>query len=343
MGAALSCGTYCCWTADNVGERGADGPERRAARARQRGALTTTALGPAWTSACANLSPVEAGCTSLDAQFSLVRHIYDAPNPKRSLTGRRSRPARFGTRLSTSFDLRRVKLRSGEEYRDEQEVELEPFALGGQRYLPVPERVAAELTIDRASTAGTSSRLALSRRVHGPCQRCLGDAVVDAGDRRARVPGDESRRVRRAARRPYVADDRLDLSRVGPRRARARAPRADPLPPRLRRPLPGVRRGPERASRTSTRRSRPTRAGPLSRSCGPAQRLLLHSAAAHGRPEEENVEVPPRQAPRAARHRGAARERVPELRPAEAAAPRLPDLQDVPRARGRAAPQRPAP
>jgi hypothetical protein len=38
----------------------------------------------------------------------------------------------------TTLDLRRLKLRSGDQYRDEQEIELEPFELGGQRYLPVP-------------------------------------------------------------------------------------------------------------------------------------------------------------------------------------------------------------
>jgi len=39
-----------------------------------------------------------------------------------------------------SFNLRQVKLRSGEEYRDEVELELEPFELGGERYLPVPDK-----------------------------------------------------------------------------------------------------------------------------------------------------------------------------------------------------------
>ena len=66
--------------------------------------------------------------------------------------------------------------------------------------------------------------------------------------------------------------------------------------------------------------------------------VRLESAAADGRPEEKNLQVAPRQAPRPARHRGAARERLPDLRPAEAAAPRVPDLQDVQGPRGRAAP-----
>src|SRR5438876_9759068 len=65
--------------------------------------------------------------------------------------------------------------------------------------------------------------------------------------------------------------------------------------------------------------------------------VWLYSSAGHGSPEAKTVEVAPRQAACAASSPGAARERVPGLPPAEAAAPRLPELQDVPRARSRAA------
>src|SRR5215216_3938361 len=77
-----------------------------------------------------------------------------------------------------SFNLRQVRLRSGEEYRDEIELELEPFELGGQRYLPIPDKVPAALAITKAST-GTVLELAFSGRMHGPCYRCLGDAVLE--------------------------------------------------------------------------------------------------------------------------------------------------------------------
>ena len=77
----------------------------------------------------------------------------------------------------TTFSLRRVRLRSGEQYRDEHEVQLEPLEFGGERYLPVPDTVPAELTITRAST-GSVFELRFRVRLHGPCQRCLGDAVV---------------------------------------------------------------------------------------------------------------------------------------------------------------------
>ena len=52
----------------------------------------------------------------------------------------------------TTLDLRRLRLRSGEQYRDEQQVELDPFELGGQRYLPVPEAAPAELIVTRAAS-----------------------------------------------------------------------------------------------------------------------------------------------------------------------------------------------
>ena len=110
----------------------------------------------------------------------------------------------------TSFNLRQLKLRSGEQYRDAHDVDLEPFTLGGERYLPVPERVTGELTISRAST-GTVFELSFPARLHGPCQRCLGDAVVEtrisAREYQATSP-EESDELRS----PYVRDDRLDLS-----------------------------------------------------------------------------------------------------------------------------------
>jgi len=110
----------------------------------------------------------------------------------------------------TTFNLRTLKLRSGEQFRDEQETKLEPLELGGQRYLPVPETVPAELTITRAST-GTVFELGFHVRMHGPCFRCLEDAVLDlpisAREYHATAPeGDDELRT------PYVEEDKLDLS-----------------------------------------------------------------------------------------------------------------------------------
>ena len=110
----------------------------------------------------------------------------------------------------TTFDLRQAKLRPGEEYRDEQEVALSPYDLGGQRYLPVPENVKAELAINRG-TSGTTFELSFPVRLHGPCYRCLKDAVLDlsirAREYQATSPGESDE-----LRTPYVADEKLLLS-----------------------------------------------------------------------------------------------------------------------------------
>jgi uncharacterized protein len=110
----------------------------------------------------------------------------------------------------TKFDLRQAKLRPGEEYRDEQEIELAPFELGGQRYLPVPESVPAELVVSRV-TSGTVFELRFKARLHGPCVRCLKDAVVDlpinAREYQATSPGEAEE-----LRTQYVQENRLDLS-----------------------------------------------------------------------------------------------------------------------------------
>ncbi len=109
-----------------------------------------------------------------------------------------------------SFSLRSVKLRSGEEYRDAVELELAPLDLAGQRYLFVPAEVPAELAISRAST-GTVFQLGFDARLHGPCMRCLADAVVevaiDAREYQATNPGSDEE-----LKTPYLADDNLDLA-----------------------------------------------------------------------------------------------------------------------------------
>jgi DUF177 domain-containing protein len=109
----------------------------------------------------------------------------------------------------TTLNLRTIKLRSGEQFRDEREIELEPLELGGQRYLPVPQKVPAELAITRAST-GTVFELRYRVHLHGPCYRCLEDAALElpisAREYEATSPESDEMRT------PYLEDDRLDLS-----------------------------------------------------------------------------------------------------------------------------------
>lgn len=113
----------------------------------------------------------------------------------------------------TYLDLRRVRLRPGEELSDSQEVEIAPIELGGQRYVAVPEKVSADLTVTR-TTSGMFFRLRLGVRLHGPCFRCLEDAAldqaVDVREYQAEAAhGDEE------LTSPYVVDGRLDLSGWG--------------------------------------------------------------------------------------------------------------------------------
>lgn len=110
----------------------------------------------------------------------------------------------------TRFPLRRLRLRPGEEHREEVLVELEPFVLGGERYLPVRSEVPAELTISRA-TSGDVYRLRFAARLHGVCMRCLADAVLEldlsGSEYHANNPGDEEE-----LRSEYVAEDQLELA-----------------------------------------------------------------------------------------------------------------------------------
>jgi uncharacterized protein len=110
----------------------------------------------------------------------------------------------------TTFNLRTVRLQSGEQFRDVKQVDLEPLELGGQRYIPIPESPEAALTLTRMSS-GLLLELELDVRLVGPCVRCLADAGLDVAvnDRQYQATspdGDEELRT------PYLVDDKLDLS-----------------------------------------------------------------------------------------------------------------------------------
>ena len=110
----------------------------------------------------------------------------------------------------TRFPLRRLRLHAGESHSDAVPIELQPFDLGGQRYLPVPQEVEAALSITQATT-GLDLRLAFGVRLHGPCMRCLADAwldvSVDAREYHASDPGADEE-----LRSEYVVEDQLELS-----------------------------------------------------------------------------------------------------------------------------------
>jgi len=70
--------------------------------------------------------------------------------------------------------------------------------------------VPAEFVLTKAST-GTVFDLRFSARLHGPCFRCLDDAVldlpIDAREYQATSPGEAEE-----LRTPYVVENRLDLA-----------------------------------------------------------------------------------------------------------------------------------
>ena len=110
----------------------------------------------------------------------------------------------------TTFNLCTVRLQSGEQFRDVKEVELEPLELGGQRYVPIPEKPEAALTLTRMSS-GLLLELEFSVRLVGPCMRCLGDAAVPlevkGREYQATNPGESDELTT-----PYVDEDKIDLS-----------------------------------------------------------------------------------------------------------------------------------
>jgi DUF177 domain-containing protein len=77
----------------------------------------------------------------------------------------------------TSYSLRRLRLRPGEEHREVVETPVEPLRLGGLTYVAVPATVPADLVVQRA-TSGDVFGLRFAVSVEGPCMRCLADAVA---------------------------------------------------------------------------------------------------------------------------------------------------------------------
>ena len=109
----------------------------------------------------------------------------------------------------TTFDLRRLRLRSGDQARERVEIELAPLLLGGQEYVARPNPLPAELAVTRASS-GTVLELAFDLTLAGPCFRCLQDAELPLSLRlreygAAKPESDDDRTE-------YLVDDELDLS-----------------------------------------------------------------------------------------------------------------------------------
>jgi uncharacterized protein len=109
----------------------------------------------------------------------------------------------------TRFPLRTLRLRPGEEHREQLEVTLEPLRFGGEAYEPTPRVAPAELVIQRASS-GDVFWLRFATRLEGPCVRCLTPASlpieIDAQEYQALDPAGEEE-----LRSEYVVEGDLDV------------------------------------------------------------------------------------------------------------------------------------
>lgn len=109
----------------------------------------------------------------------------------------------------TTFDLRKLRLRSGDQVRESVEIELAPLLLAGQEYLARPNPVSADLRVTRAAS-GTVLELAFDITLAGPCFRCLQDAELPLSLRLreygATKPSSDEETTE------YLVDDELDLS-----------------------------------------------------------------------------------------------------------------------------------
>lgn len=124
--------------------------------------------------------------------------------------------ARAGARVTSSgmslrtdsFDLGGLRLTVGEGRRLELHVGIDPFELGGERYVAEPDVVPVQLDISRTTGAGYALRLRFDASLSGPCMRCLSGAAqafsVEAREVSQPGEGDE-------LESPYVQAELLDL------------------------------------------------------------------------------------------------------------------------------------
>lgn len=110
----------------------------------------------------------------------------------------------------TDLDLRSLRLHPGDESVVEKEIALLGFELGGQAYVPAPDRVTVALKVAQ-TVSGAVLHLRFAAHLTGPCVRCLAPAALDLQivaheyqDSKP-LPGDDLSTV-------YVEDDILDLS-----------------------------------------------------------------------------------------------------------------------------------
>jgi uncharacterized protein len=108
-----------------------------------------------------------------------------------------------------TFDLGRLRLTTGEGRRLDVNVTIEPFVLGGDRYLVTPDLIPARIDVSKTTGNGYALRLRFEASLGGPCMRCLEPATptfgVDAREVSQPGQGEE-------LESPYLQDDVLDVA-----------------------------------------------------------------------------------------------------------------------------------
>ncbi len=111
--------------------------------------------------------------------------------------------------LTDKLDLASLHLSAGEGQQLELAVEIEPLALGGERYVAQPLRPVVTVDISRMVGHGYALRLRFEAALAGPCMRCLEQAapMVEVDAREVDRPGGGEE-----LSSPYVHEETLDLA-----------------------------------------------------------------------------------------------------------------------------------
>ena len=199
-----------------------------------------------------------------------------------------------------TFDLGGLRLSTGEGRRLELYVAIAPFELAGERYGVQPLLVPVRVDISRTTGDGYALRLRFEATLVGPLHALSGAGRAAV---RGRCPGGVAAGIERRGAELAIRDAGVLDLQAWARDALALALPGDaPVPGRLRRPVLGVRGGPEhrRPGARARARARPalveafraairvTPAGALDRVAtgGPA------SLPRHGRPQAEAIPRP---------------------------------------------------
>ena len=112
--------------------------------------------------------------------------------------------------MTSTVNLDRLMLSSGQGKRLDVPVRPEALSLGGQEYAAAPAALDARLDVSR-TTSGHALRLRFPLRLEGPCMRCLEEAGVDleVDAREVDQPGTGDEDLSS----PYVVEGELDVSR----------------------------------------------------------------------------------------------------------------------------------